>query len=142
MSTSCFLGNPPSIPAFRELPPKSWIFQWTPKILKFFILNPSYLLKVTKFLVKICQFEFLVMTEKNIFVYTLFLSLNTSDFSLFFCKIATPLKKVTPSFPATFLSKLRSCQTPLFWKFGRRFNPPPAERGVGVGVHTIICEYL
>ena len=32
----------------------------------------SYLLKVTKFLGKISLFEFLVMTEKNIFVYKLF----------------------------------------------------------------------
>ena len=30
-------------------------------------LTPSYLLKVTKFFVKIPQSEFLVMTEKNIF---------------------------------------------------------------------------
>ena len=29
--------------------PKSWIFQWTPKILKFFILNTILSLKVTKF---------------------------------------------------------------------------------------------
>ena len=41
------------------------------------------------------------MTEKNIFTYKLFLSLNISDFNLFFVKIATPLEKVTPSFPAT-----------------------------------------
>ena len=40
------------------------------------------------------QFEFLVMTEKTIFAYKLFLSLNISDF---YVKIATPLKKVTPS---------------------------------------------
>ena len=42
------------------------------------------------------------MTEKNIFVYKLFLSLNISDFSLFsFCKNCnTPLRKVTSSFPA------------------------------------------
>ena len=45
---------------------------------------PSYILKVTKFLVKISQFEFSVMTKKNIFVYNLFLSLNVSGFSLFF----------------------------------------------------------
>ena len=45
---------------------------------------PSYILKVTKFLVKISQFEFSVMTEKNIFVYKLFLSLNISDFNIFF----------------------------------------------------------
>ena len=43
-------------------------------------LIPSHHLKVTKFLVKICQFKFLVMTEKNIFVYKHFLSLNISDF--------------------------------------------------------------
>ena len=56
-----FLDNPPSILVFCELsppPPKSWIFQWMPKILKFFILNPVLFLKVTKFLVKISQFEF------------------------------------------------------------------------------------
>ena len=43
----------------------------------------SYLLKGIELFVKISQFEFLVMTEKNIFVYELFLSLNISDFSLF-----------------------------------------------------------
>ena len=47
-------------------------------------LTLSYPLKVTKFLVKISQFEFLVMTEKNIFVYKIFLLLNISDFSLVF----------------------------------------------------------
>ena len=45
-------------------------------IKSFSSLIPSYLLKVTKFLVKISQFEFLVMTERNIFVYKLFLPLN------------------------------------------------------------------
>ena len=49
---------------------------------------------------KISQFEFLVMTEKNIFAYKLFLSLNNSDFNLFFlcgnCNPPSPLKKVTP----------------------------------------------
>ena len=50
-------------------------------------MNPiPHILKVTKFLVKISQFKFLVMKEKNIFVYKLFVSLNISisDFSLFF----------------------------------------------------------
>ena len=51
---------------------------------------PSYLLQVTKFLVKIPNFEFLVMTEKNISTYTLFL-LNISDFSLFFMYKLQPL---------------------------------------------------
>ena len=66
------------------------------------------------------------MTEKNIFVYKLFLSLNILHFSLiFFVKIATPSppKKVTSPFPATPLSKLRSFQAPPpFWNFGRRFK--------------------
>ena len=35
-----FLGNPPYILVFHEPPPKNQIFQWTPKILKFFIINP------------------------------------------------------------------------------------------------------
>ena len=50
-------------------------------------MNPiPHLLKVTKFLIKISQLKFLVMKEKNIFVYKLFVSLNISisDFSLFF----------------------------------------------------------
>ena len=54
------------------------------------------------------------MTEKNNFVYKLFLLFNISDFRVFFVKIATPLKKVIPSFPATPFSKLSSCQAPLF----------------------------
>ena len=63
-----FLPSPLQIfqaPLFRQFPiyivalwplsPKKW---WTPIILTFFIFNPSYLLIVTKFLVKICQFKF------------------------------------------------------------------------------------
>ena len=46
---------------------------------------PSYLLKVTKFLIKTSEFELLVMTEKNTFAYKLFLSLNISYFDLFLC---------------------------------------------------------
>ena len=48
-------------------------------MLKFFILNR---LKVTKFLVKISEFKFLVKTDQTFFVYKLFLLLNISDFSL------------------------------------------------------------
>ena len=50
-----------------------------------------------------------------------------------------PLKKFTPYFPATPLSKLKFCQAPLFWKFGTRVNPPspPGE----TGVHTMLQEY-
>ena len=53
-------------------------------ILHFSSLIPPHLLKETKFLVKISQFNFLVMMEKNIFIYKPFLLLNISDFSLFF----------------------------------------------------------
>ena len=78
--------------------PKNRIFQWTPIILKFFILTPYHLLKATKLLIKISRFKFLVMTEKNIFVYKLFLSFNISDFSLFFMsRLQSSLKKVTVS---------------------------------------------
>ena len=63
-----FLGNCPLYISFSWTPPKSRVFQWTPKIFKFFILNLillSCFLKLTKLLVKISQFEFLVMTEKS-----------------------------------------------------------------------------
>ena len=69
-----------------------------PKIVSYFWPYP-YLVKVTKFLVKISQFEFLVMTEKNIFVYKLFLSLNISDFILFYF-----------IFPLSFLMFLRGIE--------------------------------
>ena len=88
-----FIGNPSFILFFHETPSKTWIFPWTQKILKFFILTPSYLLKVTKFLVKIFQFEFL-----NFFV------IKYSRFWFIFCrKIAPrplPLNKVIPLFPS------------------------------------------
>ena len=121
-----FLGNSPQdIVFFRASPqPRNRIFQWTPVILKFSSFTPSLLLKVTKFLDKISQFEFLVTAEKNIFVYKLFLSLNISDFS-FLCKNCNPPKKVTP---------LRSCQGP----------PSPFENLVGGSskeVHTMYFCY-
>ena len=69
------------------------------------ISHPSFrqfhLLKVTKFLVKISQFKFLVMTEKNIFVYK-HLSLNISDFSLVMSKLE-PHEKGHPLFPSNAL---------------------------------------
>ena len=60
-----------------------------PQNISFSSWIPSYLLKATKFLGKISQFEFLVMTEKSIFAYKFFLSLKISDF-IFFVKSATP----------------------------------------------------
>ena len=43
----------PYVWVFHEPPPKNRIFKWTPKILKFSSLTPSYLLLLTEFLVKI-----------------------------------------------------------------------------------------
>ena len=61
---------------FSEPPPPSPLkvgfFSEPQKHEGFLSLTTSYLLKVTKFLVKISQFEFLVMTEKIIFVFRLF----------------------------------------------------------------------
>ena len=123
-SVHSFLPNPPksancpsqSIPICpRQLLPIYWFFMNLPRKKKKLDFsrnpwkikvfgNPSYLLKVTKFLVKISQCKFLVMTEKNIFVYKPFLSLNISDFRGFFnVKIATLLRKVTPLFPSNLL---------------------------------------
>ena len=46
-----------------------------------------------KYLVKLSPFKFLVKTDKNIFVYKLFSSLNISDFSLFFMQKLDPQQK-------------------------------------------------
>ena len=109
-------------PLFREYPPlhlffreptslKVGFFTEHPKYYSFSSLTPSYLLKVTKFFAKISQFEFLVITEKNIFLYKLFLSLNIWDFSLFFCKNCTPPPPKKQRYPTLFqqppLSTLR-----------------------------------
>ena len=64
------------------------------KYKSFLSFTPSYLLKVTKRLVKISQFEFLFMTKQGILVYKLFLSLNIPDFSLFF------IEKLQPPLPS------------------------------------------
>ena len=74
------------------------------------------------------------MTEKNIFVYILFLPLNISDFSLFsFRKNCNPLlKKVTPSFPATPLSKL-VLSSPSLLKIWWEFQPPQQKGREGGG---------
>ena len=88
-----------------------------PNINFFSSLTSFYLLKLTKFLVKIFQFEFLVMIEKNIFVYKPFLLLNISDLSLFFFK-----KKLQPLPPEKDYSPLFQ-QPPL--KLEVLSNSPP-----------------
>ena len=81
-------------------PLKVRFFRESPKYYSFSSLIPSYLLKVTKFLGKISQFKFLVMTEKDIFAYKLFLSLNISDINLFLCDNCNPPEKSHPLFPS------------------------------------------
>ena len=72
-------------------------------------VTPTYLLKVTKLLAKISQFEFVVMTDKNIYVYKSFSLLNISVVSLFFMKNCnSALKKVIPLFfPTNFPLKIK-----------------------------------
>ena len=74
-------ANCTSPPLFRWSSLCCYWFLWThPLKIRFFSeppkyfssLIPSYLLKIIKFLVKISQFEFIAMTEKNIFVYKIF----------------------------------------------------------------------
>ena len=80
---------------------------------------PRHILKVTKFLVKISQFEFLGMTVKNIFVYNLFLfSLKFRVEFILNVKISSfPWKTSPPPSPPPFPApplriELRSCQAP------------------------------
>ena len=72
------------------------------------------------------------MTEKNIFAYKLFLPLNISDFNSFFMwQLQPPLKKVTPSFPATPSKSCGPVKPPLL-KIWLEAQPPSlAERGGG-----------
>ena len=59
-----FLGNHPLYIGFLWTPLKVWSIIEPQKYYSFSSLIPSYLLKVTKSLGKLSQFEFLVMTEK------------------------------------------------------------------------------
>ena len=71
-----FLSNPPSVLVFCEPFLKVGFFSEPQKYQSFSSLTLSYVLKVTKFLVRISQFEFLVMTEKNIFGYNFFFAVK------------------------------------------------------------------
>ena len=91
-----FLGDSPLYIGFFMNPPphfpllKIRFFSEPQKYSSFSSLTPSNLLKITKFLVKVSQFEFFVMTEKNSFVSKLFLSLNISDIVYLLCKNCAP----------------------------------------------------
>ena len=104
-STNCPSPPPPSFSqsplciGFSRPPLKVRSFHEPQKYESFSSLIPSYLLKVTKLLGKTSQFEFVIMTEKNIFAYRIFLSLNISDFNLFFMRTMPsppPWKKSSP----------------------------------------------
>ena len=99
-----FQGHPPPPPDSPppDSPPlKFGFFSELQKYKNFSSLAPSYLLKVSKFLFKISQFQFLVMTEKHSCL--VFLSLNISDLIFCVCENCAPpppppsLKKATPS---------------------------------------------
>ena len=127
-----FLAKPPkaTLPFYvgfsRTTPLKVIIFSELPKYYTFLFLTQSYLLKVTKFLIKISKFHFLVMIEKNIFIYKLFL--NISDFSLFFMQKFNPLlKKVSPFFPCNPALKVEVLSVQVFNNFVAG-STPPAER--------------
>ena len=90
---------------------------------------PSYLLKVNKFLGKISQFKFLVMTEKNIFAYKVFLSLNISDFNLFLCENCNPPEKSHPLFPSNPPLKVEVLPSPPFLKIWLEAQAPPLMKG-------------
>ena len=126
-----FLGNPPLYIGFRDPPLKVGFFGESPKYLSFSSFTSSYFLKVTKFLGNMSQFEFLVMTEKNIFYYRLFLSLNILDFNLYFMWKLNPslppplLKKVTPLFPSYPPQKVEILSSPPLLKIWLDVQPPP-----------------
>ena len=97
-----FLGNSPLYIGFLWSPCKNQIFQWTPIILKFFILNPIPSFKsIAKFLVKISLFKILVLTEKNIFVYKLFCHWIFQILVYLLCKNCNTSEKVYPFFSVT-----------------------------------------
>ena len=145
MSNTPFQVTPPPLYIGFSWPPlKVRFFQWTPKILKFLSLNTILSFKVTKILVKISQFESLVMTEKNIFAHKHFLSLNISDF-IFYVKIANcPPEKKSPLFPSNLPLKAEVLSSPPFWKFGWSFNlpPPPSRKGEEGGAHYGLNNFI
>ena len=55
------------------------------------------------------------MTEKNIFIYKIFLLWNVSDFS-FFLSIKNPLEKVTTFLSQQPPSEIKDLRSPLFLK--------------------------
>ena len=124
-----FLSNPPSILVFHEPSRKVGFFSEPQKYWSFSPLTQSYILKVTKFLVEISQFEFLIITEKNIFAHKLFC--HYLRFWFIFIWKLHPLNKVTPLFPSKTTSKSWGpvMEQPLFENLVGGSTPFPSERG-------------
>ena len=122
-----------SIPHFfSELPPH---------YIKFFS-SPSHLLKVTKFLVKISQFRFLVMTEKKHLFIKFFVVVEYFRFQvIFYVKTATTIEKKSHPLSQQPHSKIEILSsTPSFLKIWLEAQSPtlphPQEKhGRGRGAH-------
>ena len=129
-----FLISPSSILVFCEPSLKVGFFSELQKYQGNTILS----FKVTKFLVEISWFEFLVMTEKNVFAHKPFLSLIISDFDLFLCENCNPFppEYSHPLFhnKPPLKVEVLSSPPPLFLKILMEVTPPPPEQK-GVGVH-------
>ena len=106
-------------------------------------MNPSYLLKVTKFLLNISQFGFLVTTEQSVLVYKLFLLLNIPYFSLFLLKNCNPPPdKSYPLFLSNSPLKSEALSSSPLWKFGRRLNHLQQKAGVHtLSLYIYLCIY-
>ena len=91
-------------------------------------MNPknAFLLNVTKFLVKISQFEFLVMTDPSILVYILFLSLNIPYFLSKNCPLPSPPEKSHPLILSDPPVKAEVLPSPPFLKVWSEFHPHPS----------------
>ena len=98
-------------------------------------LTPSHLLKITKFLVKTCQFRFLVRQRKTFLFINFFVKYFRFKF-IFYVKTAPP-EKSHPLFSSNPLWKVRSFQAPpLIRNLVRnlvRSLSPPAEGGAYYG---------
>lgn len=117
---------------------KNRIFQWTPKILKSFILNSILSFKkVTKFRDKISHLNS-ELWRKKIFLficYFCFLSFCISDF-YFLCQNWNPLKKGHLFFPSNPLPKMEVLSNPLLENVVGDSPPPPIPPR-NVWVHTM-----
>ena len=140
--TTPFLPSPPlnlqsvQVPLFRQFLAIYWFFvnpppisQWTTTILKFFILNliPSF--KINQ-LVKISQFKFFVMTEKNMFFVVKYFR-----FKFIFCvKPVSPPEKSHPPLSQQPPLKIETLSSPTIENLVGGSTPSCRKGG---GVHAM-----